>query len=98
MRLDEIKKIAEPACKEFGVDRLYVFGSTVRGTRTITSDLDFLVEFKNPSDQPAKRFFGLLHRLEDSFKCKVDLLTQSGLKNPYFKRHVHAEMVIVYEG
>ncbi len=62
------------------------------------SDLDFLVEFKNPEDRPTKRFFGLLHRLEDSFHCKVDLLTQNGLKNPYFKRRVLAEKMIIYEG
>lgn len=98
MSLDEIKKIATSICKEFGVDRLYIFGSTARGSGTISSDIDFLVEFKNPNYKPAKRFFGLLHQLEDSLNCKVDLLTIGGLKNPFFKKRVLDDKVIIYEG
>ena len=74
MTLDEIKKAAQPACREFGVSRLDVYGSTARGSANDSSDVDLLVEFNDPSRSPAKRFFGLLHHLEDALGCEVDLL------------------------
>lgn len=84
--------------KEYNVYRLDVFGSTVRGTTDLSSDVDLLVEFKDPHQLPAKQFFGLLHSLEDSLGCEVDLVTVNGLKNSYFKRRVLAERVLIYEG
>jgi uncharacterized protein len=98
MTLDEIKIVASKACKQFDISRMYVFGSHARGCSTPSSDIDFLVEFNNPNFRPAKRYFGLLHELEDSFHCKVDLLTLSGLKNPYLRRRILDEKVTIYEG
>ncbi len=97
MNLDDIKKAALPACKEFEVSRLDVFGSAVRGAVTALSDVDLLVEFKDPDRALAKRFFGLLHHLEDTLGCDVDLLTVNSLKNPYFKRQVLKERILLYE-
>jgi predicted nucleotidyltransferase len=98
MTLDKIKSAALPACREFDVSRLDAFGSTVRGSSTPLSDEDLLVEFNDPDRSPAKRFFGLLHFLEDALACHVDLLTIGSLKNPYFRRRVLTERVPIYEG
>jgi predicted nucleotidyltransferase len=97
MRTEEIRRVAEPACREFEVRRLDVFGSAARGTATDASDIDLLVEFIEPEVHPAKRFFGLLHRLEDALHCQVDLLTIGSLRNPYFRERVLAERTVVYE-
>ena len=96
MTLEKIKLIAHPACREFGVKRLDLFGSLSRGTATADSDVDLIVEFENPDIHPSKRFFGLLHRLEDELQCKVDLLTIPGLKNPYFRRSILKERINIY--
>ena len=98
MTIDQIKKIANPACREFGVKRMDLFGSLSRGTGTTISDVDLIVEFEDPTIRPSKRFFGLLHHLEDELKCKVDLLTVNGLKNPYFRRSILKERVNIYGG
>jgi predicted nucleotidyltransferase len=98
MTLEEIKKVAVPACKEFKVKRLDLFGSLARGEGTPTSDIDLVVEFEAPDLHPSKRFFGLLHHLEDVLGCKVDLLTVNGLRNPYFRRRVLKERVNIYGG
>jgi len=82
MTLDELKKASLQACREYDVRRLDVFGSTARGSADDASDVDLLVEFKDPDRSPAKRFFGLLHYLEDALGCKVDLLTVNSLRNP----------------
>jgi hypothetical protein len=75
---------------------LDLFGSLARGEHVAESDVDLLVEFEEPDLQPARRFFGLLHYLEDGLRCKVDLLTVSSLKNPYFRRRVLKEKVNIW--
>jgi predicted nucleotidyltransferase len=98
MTLEEIKKVAGPACREFRVKRLDLFGSLARGEVTAQSDVDLLVEFEEPDVDPSKRFFGLLHHLEDVLGCEVDLLTVSSLRNPFFCRRVLKERVNIYGG
>lgn len=98
MKVEDIRKAALPACRTFKVRRLDVFGSIARGTSTSSSDVDLMVEFVEPNQSPAKRFFGLLHQLEDSLGCEVDLITTNSLRNPYFKAHVLTERIPVYEG
>jgi len=97
MTIDDIKRAALPACREFGVRRLDAFGSVAHGTSSGSSDLDLLVEFDAPDRSPARRFFGLLHRLEDRLGCKVDLLTTGSLRNPYFRERALGERVLLYE-
>jgi predicted nucleotidyltransferase len=96
MTVEELKKVAVPACRAFQVKRLDLFGSLARGDGTPGSDVDLLVEFEKPDLQLTRRFFGLLHRLEDALECEVDLLTVHGLKNPYFRRRVLKERVNIY--
>ena len=98
MRIDAIKRAVLPACREFGVRRLDAFGSVARAEGTPSSDIDLLVEFDDPDRNPAKRFFGFLHFLEDTLGCDVDLLTIEGLRNPYFRKRVLRERVLIYEG
>ena len=96
--IENLRTIAPAICQKFDVRRLDVFGSVARGTSTNTSDLDLLVEFNAPRNHPAKRFFGLLHQLEDTLNCKVDILTMRGLRNPYFRKRILQERITVYEG
>ena len=96
MTLHEIRQLVLPACQKFNVKRLDVFGSLARSEGTEESDIDFLVEFKDAADKPSKRFFGLLHQFEDLLQCDVDLLTISGLRNPFFRDRVMRERVNIY--
>ena len=98
MTLEESKQVALPACREFKVKRLDLFGALARGEGTAASDVDLLVEFEEPELHPSRRFFGLLHHLEDALRCEVDLLTTSSLSNPYFRRRVLKERVNIYGG
>lgn len=98
MTLDEIKNIAIPACEKFNVKRLDIFGSFARNAETPSSDIDLLVEFDDPETKISKRFFGLLHELEDTLHCQIDLLTINSLKNPYFRRNVMNSRINIYEG
>ena len=98
MNLEELKGIAEVACRQYRVKRLDASGSTARGTATESSDIDLLVEFKESDQNLTRRFFGLLHYLEDHLGCEIDLFTADSLRNPYFRERIMQERMPVYEG
>ncbi len=65
--------------ERFGVTDLALFGSTVRGTARVDSDVDILVSFNGPAT--SKRYFGVQFYLEDLLKCPVDLVTAKALRS-----------------
>ncbi len=73
--------------KSFGVVRLMLFGSTVRGEGREDSDLDFLVEL---SPKTFRNYMGLKLFLEEFFGIPVDLVTIESLK-PYLRERVLLE-------
>jgi len=85
-------------CRDFGIRRLEVFGSTVRAPEA-ARDVDLLVDF---GDQPVKGFsavfFGFKEKLERVFGKPVDLITSESLVNPYFRHSVESTKQLVYEG
>jgi uncharacterized protein len=85
-------------CRRIGVQRLDVFGSSVRSDfDPQTSDLDFLVELDAlPPSQYATAYFELKEGLEALFGRPVDLVTEPALANPYFRERVMAERQTVY--
>jgi len=89
-------KLVLPACKKYNVKRLDVFGSSARGDEKDPRDLDFLIEFHRP-DHPSKRFFGLLHYLEDTANRSIDLVSINGVRNPFFLKRIMQKRKNVYE-
>ena len=85
-------------CRRTGARRLDVFGSAARADFDPTSsDLDFLVEFDDlPPARYADAYFVLKDSLEALFDRPVDLVTDAGLENPYFRDRVIAERKLVY--
>lgn len=85
-------------CARYGVRRLELFGSGVRGDfDPNTSDLDFLVEFlpQGPG-QYANTYFGLKEDLEALFGRTVDLVMESAVANPYFREELDRTRTKVY--
>lgn len=70
--LDTISKNSKKI-REFGVDRLILFGSFARDEQNENSDIDFLVEFESGHGL-FRDYFYLKHFLEDLFDKKVDLV------------------------
>ena len=69
--------------KKYGVKKVGLFGSFVRGTQKKKSDIDLVVEFREPSFD---NYIGLVDYLEDLFKRKVDILTPWGVKSIRVKK------------
>lgn len=69
-----------------GVSRLGLFGSYVRNTSSINSDIDLLIEFR-PGCKNFDHFMQICALLEDSLPYPVDILTMESI-SPYIKPHI----------
>ncbi|MCI4438641.1 nucleotidyltransferase family protein [archaeon] len=86
--MEEIK----PSLKEkYGVKKIGVFGSYVRGEEKEESDLDVLVEFEESKSLSLLDFIRLENYLSDELGIKVDLVEKDSLK-PRIRKHVLEEV------
>ena len=90
MRRDQVLKLLEPhtpELRQFGVKSLRLFGSVARDEATLDSDVDLLVDFEKPPGFSG--FMKLRIFLEDLLGERVDLVTESGLRDrvrPYVEK------------
>jgi hypothetical protein len=77
--------------ERFGVVRIGLFGSYVRGEARDGSDIDLSIELNSNT---ADTYFGLLHYLEDSFHKRIDLGLESNFK-PLIKPFIMKEIIYV---
>lgn len=63
----------------FGVERIGIFGSFVRGEEKPGSDVDVLVEFRE-GEKTFDHYLDLKFYLEDLFGLKVDLVMKNAIK------------------
>ncbi len=83
---NEILRIAA----RYGARNVRVFGSVARGEADEHSDVDFLVEM-----EPGRSLFdmgGLLMELRELLDCKVDVVSERGIK-PRIRERVLKEAV-----
>lgn len=77
--------------EKFAVQDLFLFGSVARDEATITSDVDFLVNFSRPVG--LFTLLGLKGFLEELLGCDVDIGTpnslRSHLKETVFNEAIH---------
>lgn len=65
--------------RRHGARNVRIFGSVARGDNDQKSDLDFLVEF-----EPGRSLLdhaALLPNLEELLRCKVDVMSEKGIKS-----------------
>jgi len=77
----------------YGVQRIGLFGSFVRGEQHTDSDVDLLIEF-NQTDKNFDNFMNLSFLLEDVMERKVELVTPESL-SPYIRPHIEREVEFV---
>ncbi len=72
---EEVLRIAT----QYGASNVRIFGSVARGEAGPDSDVDLLVDM-----EPGRSLFdlgGLLMELQNLFGCRVDLVTEEGLRS-----------------
>lgn len=87
-------------CVRHKVKYVYAFGSsTTDHFDDEISDIDLLVEIddNNPLDR-GEKLISLWDTFEAFFNKKVDLLTESSIKNPYLKENIDSTKVLIYDG
>ena len=86
-------------CKNHKVRYLYAFGSaTTDSFDPNTSDIDLLVEI-DASDpiERGEKLLSLWDTFEQFFHRKVDLLTDSSIRNPYLRQSIDSTKILIYD-
>jgi predicted nucleotidyltransferase len=76
--------------EKFGIKRIGLFGSYVRGEEKNDSDIDLLIEFYQ-GEKTFDRFMELAFFLEDALKHRVELITMESM-SPYIAPHIIKEV------
>lgn len=76
--------------KKFGVQRLGLFGSLIRGTARKNSDIDILVKFEDENEN-FRNLVNLYFFLENLLGKKIDLITMESI-SPYLKPYILKEV------
>ena len=90
--LNQLARNKPTLVARYGVDRLALFGSTVRDATRADSDIDILVSFDGPAT--SERYFGVQFFLEDLLGRPVDLVTDKALR-PELRPFIEREAVHV---
>lgn len=90
--IDEIKRKILPILQHYGVKRVGLFGSCVRGEIREDSDIDILVEIEK--DISLLEFVGLKLEIEEALRRKIDLVEYNTIK-PLLKERILNEQVII---
>lgn len=77
--------------KKYSLSSIGLFGSIVRDDFSESSDIDIIVEFKQPI---GIEFIDLALELEMKLNKKVDLVSKKGIKEKYFD-HIRNEIIYV---
>ncbi len=87
-------------CKLYNVNKLYAFGSAVTDQfDEVSSDIDLLIEIEESDPlEKGEKLLAIWNELENFFQKKVDLLTDSSLKNPVLRKNIEATKILIYDG
>jgi len=90
--IEQTRRKILPILQRYGVKRVGLFGSCVRGQMTADSDLDILVEIEQ--DISLLDFVGLKLEIEQALNRKVDLVEYSTIK-PLLRERILSEQEII---
>ena len=94
LTIEQIIQDAETVGKEYGVKRIYLFGSYAKNAATALSDIDLLIE--KGTSLSLLGLSGMRIRFEDDLKVPVDLLTTDGTESE-FRQEIAGTEVLLYE-
>ena len=87
--LDFLRSHKDEMHEKFGLIKIGLFGSYVRGEQRKDSDIDLAVEIE--SNNKFRSFFGLKAYLEDGLHKKIDLGIESSIK-PMVQKYIENEI------
>ena len=94
MSQQEINKIIIDTLLPYHPIMIGLFGSRVRDDNREDSDLDILVNLKKPIG--LFEFGDLEESLSGKLGIKVDLVSESGIRNPLLKKYILKDLKVIY--
>lgn len=94
LSIDYIKCVVESVAKQYGIKRVFLFGSYAKNKATPESDIDLLIEKGKPIS--LLDISGIKMKLEEILKVPIDLLTTDGIEND-FNNEINETEVLLYE-
>lgn len=87
-------------CVSHKIKYLYAFGSaTNEKFNPEVSDIDLVVELEDQDPiERGEMLIDLWDKFEVFFSRRVDLLTESSIKNPILKRSIDKTKILIYDG
>ncbi len=100
MTLEQVKELfqteaLQELCRQNGVERLSVFGSTARNEATEQSDLDLLVSFSSSKKFGLWEFMAFEDKLAEAVHTKVDLVMENAL-NEHRRESILRDKQVIY--
>ncbi|MDR1524909.1 MAG: nucleotidyltransferase family protein [Tannerella sp.] len=91
--LEEIKRRALPVIEQYGIAKVFLFGSYARGDAKDESDIDVCIE----EGRPMSLFdlSGFYLDLQEHLEKNVDVVTMDGIKGD-FRENIEKEWVRIY--
>ena len=83
-------------CRKWSIDELSVFGSALREDFGPDSDVDVLVQLKPEAQWDLFDWLDMIAELREIFGREVDLVAESGLRNPFRRTAIIGSREIVY--
>ena len=93
LNTDAIREIITPICREYDIERMYLFGSYARNEAREDSDVDLRVDRGKLTGFAYGGFYGDIQR---ALGVPTDILTTEQLKKTFLDR-IRKEEVLLYE-
>lgn len=91
---EELCQIVGAIAAEYGILKVYLFGSRARGDNSPDSDYDFCV--KIPKGIGLFKMGGFYGKLEEALGTDIDIVCEGSLRDD-FSRSISKDMKLLYE-
>lgn len=92
--IDYLKSVLSDIGRNYGVKRVFLFGSYAKGTANEGSDVDVLIEKGRPLS--LLKLSGMRQDIEAALNLPVDLITTTGIE-PAFRDAIAGTEILMYE-
>lgn len=91
--IEEIRDIVRDIAQQYGVERVWLFGSYARGEARLDSDIDLRID--KGQIRGLFQLSGFHLDIEEKLNTRVDVLTTESL-NEKFLRRISEEEIVLY--
>lgn len=97
MDVDQIPFTAlEDFCRRWDLEELALFGSILRDNFRPDSDVDVLVTIRDDTPLTLYGWVKMADELKEIFGREVDMVSKSGLRNPFKRREILRTRKVIY--